>query len=152
MARKQRHRKSRGVLRAIHKAKLPLFLNIVFHVYFAAVIIWLAFSVLALVGLMPIKDELFSITGTSFFIGNEVVLVVMCAIYFVVAIGLLQLRKWARVLAIVFALVETLVSIYILTIAANPTALIIGVISLIIHGFLVVYFLFSKSVAKVFET
>jgi hypothetical protein len=131
--------------------KIPLVLNIIFHLYFAATIIWLAFSILAVAGLMPIKDAFFSFLGLNFFIGNEVALVIMCAIYLIVAIGLLQLRKWARTLAIAFAIVESLISVYILAVSTTSAATIFSIFSLVAHGFIVIYFLFSKSVLKIFK-
>jgi hypothetical protein len=148
----KKHRKSRKALRELHqRSRLPLFLNIMFHIYFAATIIWLAFSILAVAELMPVKNILFSSMGLSFFIGNEIALVIMCAIYFIVAIGLLQLRNWARTLAITFAIIETLIPIFILTKAITPAATLFAIFALIVHGFIVIYFLFSKSVLKIFR-
>ncbi|MCX6742282.1 MAG: hypothetical protein NTX24_03870 [Candidatus Pacearchaeota archaeon] len=148
----KKHRKSPSVLKKIHQRnKLPLFLNIVFHIYFAAVIIWLAFSILAVAGLMPIKDLLFSSIGLNALMGNEIVLVIICAIYFIVAIGLLQLRSWARTLAITFAIIETLCSVFILTKTLTPIGTFMGIFALIVHGFIVVYLLFSKSVLRIFK-
>ena len=132
------------------KEKLPLFLNIIFHIYFAATIIWLAFSILSFAGFMPIRDIFFSSIGLSFFIGNGIALMIICAVYLIIAIGLLQLRKWARTLTITFAIIETLISALILTRSVTQTTTLFAVFSLIIHGFVAIYFLFSKSVLRLF--
>ncbi|MBW3003868.1 hypothetical protein KY328_02070 [Candidatus Woesearchaeota archaeon] len=98
-----------------------------------------------LVGQLPLGA--LGLVGAGVFVALGIVMIVVAAVEFFIARGLWKLQNWARIVAVVLAILGILGGVF----SLFAGSVVSGVIGLLINGFIAGYLLFSAEAKKAFR-
>jgi hypothetical protein len=153
MARKVNSKSGEG------SSKLPLGVKIISILYYIGVVLCLAFGLIILITSKAMAvsmvasnpglglESIPSGTLVTLIIIIGVILIGASIFAFFIGRGIWRLRKWARITAIILAILGLISAIFSMIIGFKPTQ----IISLLIDGFIAGYLLFNKEVKEAFK-
>ncbi|MEM0465757.1 MAG: hypothetical protein QXW97_03600 [Candidatus Pacearchaeota archaeon] len=95
---------------------------------------------------------LFGVLGTILFIVTGIIFIGIGVLSFFIGLGLWKAKKWARIVAIIFACLGVLSAILgIISSNMSTSIIVMNSVSLIINGLIGGYLLFSKKVKEAFS-
>ncbi len=125
--------------------QMPVLVKVISVLYYIGAVLSAIFGILMLIGAGILDlSSLIPFLGAGLFIVGAIIFIALAVLGFFVGRGLWNGKNWARIVAIVLAVLGVINAIY--SIATGMG----GIISLILHALIGGYLWFSKDVKQVF--
>jgi hypothetical protein len=132
-------------------SKIPVEVKVISVLYYVLAVLSLIFGILFLVGAGAIGEytqqiPALAVLGTGLFIVLGIIVIAFAVLDFFIGRGLWKGKNWARIIAIIIAILG-----FISALLSLVDGQFLSIISLVIHGLIGGYLLFSKEVKKTFK-